>query len=346
MGKMTMDPPALAGNSVYAACFDGHAYAIDATSGRERWRFKAAITDDGEPTRVDVASMGTVLVQTVDEGNVFALDADSGRLRWSRSTGLWLGSPAGTATGLVCVAGRDRKRERAVTILLDEATGDERWRYEADDLRAMHAPLFHGDSIVVSGSGVVFSLHAEDGTLEWRFDTGGQSSTRFAVSESTLFFKGEYRRHKEAVYAVDAADGQLRWRYPTPFSGIYAPAVGQGAVYVFAYDSGLHREPGAVIAIEEHSGRARWWYPKSGDPPFPPVTTGGLVLTCNSLHEYSIIALFMDSGEEAWRLPIPFRPLIRPAVRNRVMYSTDHGGGVNAVQLPDPFRDLQESVPH
>jgi outer membrane protein assembly factor BamB len=62
---------------VFATSLDGHAYALDETSGAKLWQFSG-----GSPIREQPVSIGDVVYVTTDAGGLYQLAADAGSSRW------------------------------------------------------------------------------------------------------------------------------------------------------------------------------------------------------------------------------------------------------------------------
>ena len=111
--------PVVRDGAVYAGSASHHVYAIDAATGRERWRFAAGDRIIAPPTVVD----GAVYVRSGgDDRGLYALDTVAGTLRWRSPAGGGAHGPL--VVGDVVVVGVER-----ALAALDAATGQERWRY-------------------------------------------------------------------------------------------------------------------------------------------------------------------------------------------------------------------------
>jgi outer membrane protein assembly factor BamB len=79
--------PAVAHGLAHVSSLDRNFYALDAASGRERWRYTTG-NDAVIHNQVGIASSAAVSGGTVfvggRDGHVHAVDAASGALRWKR----------------------------------------------------------------------------------------------------------------------------------------------------------------------------------------------------------------------------------------------------------------------
>lgn len=184
----------------------GMAIAVDAVTGRERWRYRwdAPPSSNGDAScALFVAAADGIVVIAADDGRLFGLDAQSGVLRWTAP-----------ATGELAVRMRD---ERPITITngvvvagsltgivvgVDLVTGRELWRTPVDDLTSMIDGLVSdaGQVVGVTQSGWALSYDARTGTRQWTvksssvqnvrlfFDTGVLTKDLFiAVSPDALY---------------------------------------------------------------------------------------------------------------------------------------------------------------
>ncbi|HYL27507.1 MAG TPA: PQQ-binding-like beta-propeller repeat protein, partial [Candidatus Nitrosotalea sp.] len=77
-----LSSPAVAGGVVYAGSGDHNVYALDAATGRLRWKFATANVVHASPA----VAGGTVFIGSWDR-YLYALDARSGALKWKFATG-------------------------------------------------------------------------------------------------------------------------------------------------------------------------------------------------------------------------------------------------------------------
>jgi outer membrane protein assembly factor BamB len=96
------------------------------------------------------------------------------------------------------------------------------------------------DSPVVSGGLVyigslddnVYALNASDGSLVWKYKTGGNVLSPAAVADGKVYVGSEDNK----VYALNATTGAYIWSYKTDGIVISSPAVAGSVVYVGSYD--------------------------------------------------------------------------------------------------------------
>jgi outer membrane protein assembly factor BamB len=155
--------PVVADGIVYFGCGDGHVYAVEAATGKERWNL-----DTGRSGQPNVAVDNNV-VYAVTHENVYALGAQDGSAIWHVKVngGIWY---APVVTEDLLVVSYDRVRGRLTG--LDLATGETRWTYvysenpklyyEFTNMNVRNTQLYAGSS----GQGL-FALDIATGTVIW-----------------------------------------------------------------------------------------------------------------------------------------------------------------------------------
>ncbi|MBN2289741.1 MAG: PQQ-binding-like beta-propeller repeat protein, partial [Candidatus Glassbacteria bacterium] len=158
-----------------------------------------------------------VIALLVCLGSAARLPASAGRLKWR----LGMGGEAFPAADARLAAARDSL-----------------FSYPAGGAFVESSPAVGPDSTVYVGSydNYLYAV-APDGTLEWKFETGGRvfSSPAVAADGTVIFGSGS-----GTVYAL-AADGSLKWEYETGKAVLANLALGlDGTVYVAPWDEYLY----------------------------------------------------------------------------------------------------------
>lgn len=245
-----------------------HTVALDATTGRELWRYQAPVDSALGSSRVP----GQVVLSHLDAddaavyvpawgASVSALDLRTGAARW-----VWQPGRAATDTA---AAGRFRSgssgvrvsgdtvfaaawhftvengvRSEAWLLALDRATGRELWRATLPHARGgtvFGAPCLAGRVAVLAvSSGRVAAVDRATGQPVWAFQSPAAALTPIGQAEAdgdAVYADGG----DGVIYALDAATGAVRWKgaFPTQTSAnlvvsarrVYAPVF--GFLYVF-----------------------------------------------------------------------------------------------------------------
>lgn len=222
-------PPVVAGQTILATGVGGLA-AIDASSGRVRWR---AAVDTSRPVVHD----GTVYATDFGEG-VVGYDLVSGDRTFESS------QPTEAALGVTAAPSQ-------LVVVTDSGLaglgydGTTRWRFRPDDLSRNRGAVALADGVAYGGfrgedGNWLVAVDTADGTELWRSPAAPESTPQFAppaVANDTVYVPAE----DEGLVAVDAADGSIRWQFdpdgkPLPFSpaalvGDTCYALGPESVY-------------------------------------------------------------------------------------------------------------------
>jgi PQQ-like domain len=119
---------------------------------------------------------------------------------------------------------------------------------------------------VGSGDDSVYALNAMDGSLAWRYQTGGEVTSSPVVVSGSLYVGSD----DGYVYALNANDSSLLWRYRTGGQVQSSPDVVNGAVYIGSTDN-------YVYALNASNGSLLWQYQTGGLVTSSPAVVNGIV---------------------------------------------------------------------
>ncbi|WAZ26908.1 PQQ-binding-like beta-propeller repeat protein [Streptomyces cinnabarinus] len=249
--------PCLADGLLYFGSWDYNLYAVDASTGKQRWKFLTSRDMDSSPCVVD----GVVYIGNYDS-NLYAVDADTGELRWKFPTDGGIFSSPVVADGLVYVGSRDKN-----LYALDADTGELRWKFPTDGW--VESSPFRAYGMVYVGS-TEDELHAVDtdtGQERWRFPVPQYLFPSSPVAADGAVYVGSNDKN---LYALDASTGKQRWKFRTDGMVGSSPAVGNGVVYVGSDDKHLY-------AVDASTGKQRWKFRTDGTIESSPVVADGVV---------------------------------------------------------------------
>jgi outer membrane protein assembly factor BamB len=234
-GGMVIASPAVTAGVVYIGSDDGNFYAIDAASGKEKWRLAV---HSRVPSSAAVTG-GTVYFGAYD-GNLYAVDAATGKVKWKFKT--------------------EGERRFAAKHLHGVQPVNDTMPDPFDCF--LSSPVVWNEAVYFgSGDGNIYSVNATSGALNWKFKTGDVVHASPAIADGILFI-GSWDSY---FYALDAATGQERWRFKTGEDaeihnqvGIQSSAaVVDGMVYFGCRDSHLY-------ALDARTGETKWAYSGNG----------------------------------------------------------------------------------
>jgi outer membrane protein assembly factor BamB len=304
----------------------GYVHAIDAETGKPKWRFEPAGYASCAPAVAD----GRVYFGTWGK-QFYALDAETGRKVWSKDVGhrFSSSSPAvvdGTVyvgtngDGPMVVSGDDDEEFVSGAVLaLDAETGTERWRY--DDLgekENVDSSIAVADGRVYFGSeSDVYALDAASGSVAWsrQIVTHPQSSP--AVADGRVYYgapvSGENAEEdgpSERLYALGAASGETVWTAGIDDVSLRtSPAVADGTVYVAASSMRV------CVGVGGESGGGGTEDGETTDDS-----------DCSGTNRGRVYAVDAASGDRRWTAEIETDTRSSPAVADGTVYVGNNDG--------------------
>src|SRR6476659_8615354 len=183
---------------------DGEVVALNADTGKLRWRLKIG-PSESSPLVLD----GVVYVGDWN-GKVYALSAASGATRWTFQTGDKVKDAIAYSGGRVYFGSYDHH-----VYALNARTGKLVWRSAAQQRLGNRGTFYstpavaYGRVYIGSTDGKVYSFGATSGKLRWSHGTGGYVYSSPAVWQDRVF-AGSY---DGTMYSFDAATGDVRWKF-------------------------------------------------------------------------------------------------------------------------------------
>ena len=254
LGGVVIGGLVIVDNIIYLASADGTVYALDAVEGYKVWSHATGEQIWSTP----VVEGDTLFIGSFDK-KLYALDtADDGSLRWAFET-----QGAITATPVVnenkVYFGTFGRRFYA----LDTASGEEVWRFPADDSDEdkpknwfWAAPLVSNGTIYAPNmDGKVYALDAETGALINEFDLGGQIVSSPVVIELVTEEEEVYSliivaTQEGEVYSLNTANNEQKL-LASLGEKVQAPLfASDSTVYIHTFEDNLH-------AIDVETGGAR-----------------------------------------------------------------------------------------
>jgi eukaryotic-like serine/threonine-protein kinase len=270
--------PAVQRGVVYFASYDGKFYAVDASTGKLKWKFQTAGEHrftakhihgslpeaEAMPDPFDYyLSSPTLSGDSVyfgsGDGNVYSLDASSGKLNWKFQTGDVVHASPAVVDGTVYIGSWDSN-----FYALDAATGKEKWRFKTGVDPDTHNQVGIQSSAAVADGLVYFgcrdsnfyALDAATGQLKWNFNNKGSwVITSPAVHDGKVYFATS---DTAQFYAFDAKTGgaplfSLKFTWPI-FS---SPAVAGDTLYFGAQN-------GVFTAVDLKTAKVAWTFQTDG----------------------------------------------------------------------------------
>lgn len=132
--------------------YPGVLYALDAETGKEIWRVKAASSsNDAAGVNATPAVYGGMVYAAARNGVLYAVEAEAGQIRWQAKD---CGGTVAAAQGVVYCGGR-------LLYAFDSITGTELWSTDLGGRLA--APVVSDGAVYVAGQGTLFVVDAATG---------------------------------------------------------------------------------------------------------------------------------------------------------------------------------------
>ncbi|MEV0575505.1 PQQ-binding-like beta-propeller repeat protein [Streptomyces sp. NPDC050392] len=301
---------AVDGGSIHAS--DGPSlYALDATTGTERWRLQS----DAWVYSLK-AERGTVLTGTRG-GGVQAREASTGEKLWEINGAQtdFETAEAGPALHDGTVYVWQDARLRA----LDARTGSERWSYPVGDAASCGGvpvrvtPAADGYVYVSAGTRVL-AVDIASGHVRWHFESPAVflSPPAFAPGPAVTGGGVYLADYLGTVYALDASTGKDRWRIATESRQSIEPVlVVAGNVHV---GSGS-----ALYTLDAVTGTPKWRFAAGGEVVGAPVVADGRVHFGSADHV--LYTLDAAGGQLRWKLATGGEITGSPVAQGGVVYA-------------------------
>ena len=206
-----LSSPAVERGVVYFGSGDGNVYAVDATSGALKWKFKTGDVVHASPALAN----GTLYIGSWDS-YFYAIDTATGRQKWRFKTGedhkiynqVGIQSSAVVVNGVVYFGCRDSK-----VYAVDAATGKERWSYSNKGSWVIATPIVRADTLYfsTSDSGMFQAVDAGTGKALYSLKFIWPSFSSPTIARDVLYIGS----HAGKLLAIDLNSRKLAWEFVT-----------------------------------------------------------------------------------------------------------------------------------
>lgn len=280
--------PAVAGDLVYIAGYNGRIYAISASTRLSQDRY----VNEANPQPIiggPVVAGDKVYLGSAD-GMVYALNAASLEREWEFQTGGKLWSTPAIADDRLYIGSFDKK-----LYALNASDGTDRWAFETDGA-IIATPLVSGGTVYFgSFDRYLYAVAAAGGSLKWKFEAGSWFWAKAVIFNDTLYapcLDGK-------VYILDADTGGEVAAAIDLGSPISSSPVLAGSSVIIA------SEEGKVYALDTTSNQSRLLV-ELGEAVYAPLNAAGEVdcSHCWVVYVYTgsqnLYALGAESGARLW----------------------------------------------
>jgi outer membrane protein assembly factor BamB len=302
---------AIVGDQVSFATDDMAAYALDRTTGAQRW-----VVDVGQALLGPVAADGR-LYFTTSAGAAIALDPKDGHTLWTSPSRYDEPSQLVSDAGSLYFGTGD-----GFLVALDATSGVELWRLKptpsttrVDSPAAASGRIYAG----TDGGGFV-AVDAATHRVVWTGDTKGEDTGTASVAHGLAFIGASADTSSGGLRAFDAATGTLRWSGPIPLLQI--PVVTDGLA--LSATSG-----GRIEALDLETGAARWSIQLTGK--IRPMAVAGHTLYLSADQERRVYAVDIATGSKLWQFDVDASNDCCIAVAGGTVYVGTLGGSVYSI---------------
>jgi outer membrane protein assembly factor BamB len=325
-GGYLVSDPTVSDGVVYIGAEKADLLALDATTGKPRWRHRIARPNEDVSAAPAVA--GGVVYAGSPDGDLHALDARTGRQRWRYGAGTQVASAPVVVGGTVYVASQQgnifRGLKGGYLTALSAATGAVKWRSRTK--AAINSGFVVAGGVIYLPDDSLVALDAGTGRVKWTYKNKGIHSP---VLAGGVVYCGNFLG--EELHAVDAATGRRRWSYRTGSSITARPLVMGGKVFVGDSD-------GNMYALDAATGSLRWQLQTNGRIESNAALAGGLVcFASGAFSKGRVYAVDPAGGHAVWRYEtdegIESSPAVAPdgtvyvSCKNGSIYALDIKGG-------------------
>src|SRR6266699_2083722 len=183
---------------------------------------------------------------------------------------------------------------------------------------------------VGAGDGSLYKLDANQGVLQWRFQTQGSTIPAPAAVAGGTVYLGSSDNN---VYALNAKNGTQLWQFQTGAPVLASPTIAGGVVYIGSSDSNIY-------ALDAKTGNELWSYDYGQLFTNPQVDNGVIYIASSALDQVGgppvtdsyIYAFNTGDGSQLWRSEkISDVILAAPTVASGVIYFGSRNDNVYAL---------------
>jgi outer membrane protein assembly factor BamB len=265
------------GGTVYAGTAHNTVFALDAATGRQRWRRATTRQFNNQLA----ATPNAVFVADGSDGGAYALDAATGKQLWNHPTEGVLG--LAVAGGMVYLGTAVKSATAGGVSALATDGGGLLWTEEFGGVANSNGGLgLAGNAVyATTAGGEVFAYRASDGTRLWRI---GNHNVEFGAAPVVAGGGRVYvcSDKTPVVYAMQSGTGHAIWQHPLgPAQFPAYLTLAGGAVFAAVTRDDRLKGPGAgdLIALNAATGRQLWKTGVPGAADLGPTVANGVVYT-------------------------------------------------------------------
>lgn len=325
--RRLVNPPIVADGRVVAMDAAGVVTALDAETGRQLWRVRAADPEeDSVPLGGGVAQADGVVFVSTGFGEIVALDADNGGLVWRAEANGPLRAPPTLAGGRLFVTTVDNQLEAR-----SAENGELQWTHtgivEPAGLLGGSNPAVDDSTVIAAyTSGELFALRLQNGRPLWSDNLAairrvGALTNLADIRGAPVLEEGRVVAISQSgrMVALDLRTGERIWEQSV--GGTQTPVSIGDFIFVLTNTNQLIALAGDNGLIAWVTALPSWSNPEKRRGPIVyagPVLAGGRLTIVSSVGE--VLQFDATTGDEVGRLPLPSGSTIPPVVAGGTLY--------------------------
>jgi exopolysaccharide biosynthesis WecB/TagA/CpsF family protein len=313
--------PIIYKNTAYVGSADGHLYAVDATTGKVKWKFAS---EQQKSITTHPLIYNNAVIFGARDGRLYSLDRKTGKKLWSFQAdeipedvtlraawpgqkGTYIESSPLVDNGVVYFGSFNGKMYG-----VSATTGTKVWEYQTEGA-ILSSPALSGHTLVVaSEDSNVYAFRLPDKQLLWKARFEHSIDATPAITGDTVIIN----TLDNELLALSLASGNVLWKNDVGTASHSGGAIDGDTLYFGSSDSTLY-------AIDIKSGKTKWAYVVNQPIDAAPSISGNAVYFTSGWYVY---ALNKHSGK-------PFVDVSRAT-----MTSTPKKGGL--------YKPIEFSVSH
>lgn len=186
MNGIILEPIAIADGTVYVSSWDYKLYALDATSGAEKWRYSVHQSDRHlDYPLAPAIDKGRVYVQTKDS-RLFVLDAATGNELWRfNELGRASNGVSPTVDATAVYISHQRFESESYLYAINKETGKVEWRTHV--VPPQVGPAVDGKTLYQTLGDEFVAFDKKTGAEKWRVQMSGATFSHPAIVNGAVF---------------------------------------------------------------------------------------------------------------------------------------------------------------
>jgi outer membrane protein assembly factor BamB len=291
--------PLLHHNRLYIGGADNHLYCLNANTGDLLWQVEADDWIRSRPCTDD----HVVFFATIS-GKLHCVN-EKGKVTWTEQV-----SDHPIYADLVISGEKLLVTDSNLMLYSYDSTGDVLWKKSilCDFINSQGDRIFtdqlsggtfyqskptaaNGNLVFGTPSGFLYSVDAENGEENWKFEMGGAISVGAAIADGKVY--AGQQGGERFFYCLDELIGELVWKQTLPGGWVWGSAtVDDGMVYVPTVS-------GYAVCLDGETGHIVWMYPTAKSVPAEPAIDGELVYFGS--WSRALYAFNKTNGEIVWK---------------------------------------------